>query len=134
MTPDERRLYRYLGYRPLATPQSTSGAGTALPDEIPPLDREGVDVLALAFREEPDRILARAQAVWDATLTHDDLREAIVQAQAAIRAPRETINAHKAVEAQWASAYALPSNFTFPLLTRQIQITPESRQFETVAD
>src|SRR3712207_6331306 len=112
MTPDERRLYRYLGYRPLVTPQATRSGDTVPPsDEVPPLDRQGVEALALAFEEDPDRVLARAQAVWDAALTHDGLREAIIQAQAAIRAPRKTINAHKTAEAQWASAHALPANF-----------------------
>jgi hypothetical protein len=135
MTPDERRLHRYLGYRPLATPRAARGGPSVLPpDEVPPLDRQGIDALTLAFEENPDGVLARAQALWDAALTHDDLREAIVQAQAALRAPRETINAHKAAEAQWASAHTLPANFTFPLMTPDIEIQPASRKFETVAD
>jgi hypothetical protein len=133
MTSDEKRLYRYLGYRPLATPRSTA---RSLPpsDDIPPLDRQGVEALALAFAENPQGVLARAQAIWDASLTEDGLREAIIEAQVALRAPRETINARKAAEAQWFSANTLPDNFTFPLRTSEITINPASRKFETVGD
>jgi hypothetical protein len=133
MTADEMRLYRYLGYRPLATPRATARTAPPL-DDLPPLDRQGVEALALAFAEDPQGVLARAQALWDAALTEDSLREAIIEAQVALRAPRETINAHKAVEAQWFSANQLPDSFTFPLRTPAIPINPERRKFETVGD
>lgn len=134
MTPDETALYQQLGYQPLAVPHLAAGdSGDPRPDEIPPLDAAGIEALRRAVETDPGAVLEQARGLWDARLTEDTLRQALVEAHDYLTAPREAASFLRAAEAQRAAA-ALPASFRFPLMTDEIPLRPSDKQFETVAD
>lgn len=141
MTSEEKRLLEEWGYRLPATAQAAAARSDLAPvivsaplDEIPPLDREGLETLLQAFEINPAEVLARARVAWDSELTEDSLRQALVEARDAMATPVET-TAKVQATAQFLWTKRLPAEFTFPLMDlNEIPINIGDRKFETKAD
>jgi hypothetical protein len=137
-TSDARTLLRELGYRPRARKQSLAtgqGASSRPADAYPAaFGLEQVEELLAALERDPQGVLERARQAWDADLTEDQLRQSLVDAQVAFRAPKEATQALRAAKAQWFAGNRLPDTFTFPLRTDAIPIEPSRWRFETVRD
>lgn len=143
MTTPEAKLYRRLGYSgPLAeegepgpAPRAATHALIDRGGEPPPLDDLGVKILAERLRAEPDAVLARARALWDADITLEELETAIASASNLLNAPERALESIEAGEAHARAAVALPPEFyqDWPY-DPNIRIDPSSTKFETKAD
>jgi hypothetical protein len=156
------RLYRHLGYTGPLPPSSTLEApaplprglvprgGAVLPSEAsaaltaetiaeaeaPPLDLTAVEVLKERLRAEPDAVLSRARALWDAEMSPEELEVAIEQASQLLSEPELGLRRiHTQEEFARATVKKLPPEFfqDWPY-DPKIPIDPSSTKFETKAD
>jgi hypothetical protein len=146
------QVYRKLGYTGKLTsaPPAVEMAAPDHDEGLPLLGPAALERLKHLLRTEPATVLARARKTWDSAVTEAQLRNALLEAEKAVKSPEtflqvlDAMAAHDAAtqaiararppEEEGILSMALRPDFTFPGMVPTIPIEPHNTQFEPVAD
>ncbi|MAT98891.1 MAG: hypothetical protein CL608_17240 [Anaerolineaceae bacterium] len=138
MNENAGKLYRTLGYKgpiPEEVTDDLLEASEVEPDmgERPLLAKEHVAEIKRRYAENPDEIQQWFIDNWGDDVTEDDIWDALEDAENALNAPEEALESFESLFSLRRQTQ-LPPNFTFPGMTREIEIDPGSKKFETKGD
>ncbi|WIG93940.1 hypothetical protein [Myxococcus sp. SDU36] len=136
---DRKRMefYTALGYRApsaAAAALGTSGAASADGLELPPLGLDELGALRERFLREPEEVLGLIRHDLGAPVSEGALVHVLQELEQSLREPEAALQALRQPAFQARASVALPPDFTFPLMTKEIPIDPARTRFEPVAD
>lgn len=139
----QERLYEVLGGPAFQAPALQESVGTleAPETDVPPLSLAEAEELRERFWRAPEGVLEETRALWDETLTQEQLARALEEAVSYLRTAGEAADVLESTAVLFEAANALPPSFTFALRDdpaladpSDVPLQPGQHRFETIGD